>query len=86
MWIRPFTIHQVYPNGVVELLSSNESRTFQVNGHRLKPYVVPFEPNKEEITLLEPPLVASAAPPADHPSAPAWSQDEDEVLIRATVG
>ena len=41
-WIGPFTIHQVYPNGAVELLSSNENQTFKVNGHRLKPYAVPF--------------------------------------------
>ena len=53
-WIGPFTIHQVYPNGAVELFSSNESQTFKVNGHRLKPYAVLFEPDKEELTLLEP--------------------------------
>ena len=53
-WIGPFTIHQVYPNEAVELLNSNESQTFKVNGHRLKPYVVPFGPDKEELTLLEP--------------------------------
>ena len=41
-WIGPFTIHQVYPNGAVELLSSNENQTFKVNGHSLKPYAVPF--------------------------------------------
>ena len=52
--ISSFTIQKVYPNGVVELLSSNESQTFQVNGHRLKPYAVPFGPNKEKLTLLEP--------------------------------
>ena len=54
-WIAPFTIHQVYPNGVVELLSSNENQTFKVNGNRLKPYAVPFGPDKEKLTLLEPP-------------------------------
>ena len=53
-WIGPFTIHQVYPNEAVELLNSNESQTFKVNGHRLKPYVVPFGPDKEELTLLDP--------------------------------
>ena len=52
-WIGPFTIHQVYPNGAVEFLSSNESQTFKVNGHRLKPNAVPFGPDKEVITLLE---------------------------------
>ena len=53
-WIGPFTIHQVYPNGAVELLDSDESQIFKVNGHRLKPYAIPFGPNKEELTLLKP--------------------------------
>ena len=53
-WIGPVTIHQVYPNGAMELLNSNESQTFKVNGHCLKPYAIPFGPNKEELTLLEP--------------------------------
>ena len=53
-WIGHFTIHKVYPNGPVELLNSNERQTFQVNGHRLKPYAVPFRSDKEELTLLEP--------------------------------
>ena len=53
-WIGPFTIHQVYPNGAVELLGSDESQIFKVNGHRLKPYAIPFGPNKEELTLLKP--------------------------------
>ena len=26
-WIGPFTIHQIYPDGAVELLNSNESQT-----------------------------------------------------------
>ena len=97
-WIGPFTIHQVYPNGAVELLSSNESQTFKVNGHRLKPYAVPFRPNKEEFTLLEPPppvapvaIPAPAAadsapvPSAIHPSALAQSQDEDKVSPSTTT-
>ena len=53
-WIGPFTIHQVYPNGAVELLSSNESQIFKVNGYCLKPYAIPFGPDKEELTLLDP--------------------------------
>ncbi|RVW11846.1 Gag-Pol polyprotein [Vitis vinifera] len=35
-WIGPFIIHQVYVNGVVELLNSNGKDTFRVNGYRLK--------------------------------------------------
>ncbi|RVW76350.1 hypothetical protein CK203_049868 [Vitis vinifera] len=51
---RPFIIHQVYVNGVVELLNSNGKDTFKVNGYRLKPFMEPFKPEKEEINLLEP--------------------------------
>ncbi|RVW84254.1 Retrovirus-related Pol polyprotein from transposon 17.6 [Vitis vinifera] len=53
-WIGPFIIHQVYANGVVELLNSNGKDTFRVNGYRLKPFMEPFKPEKEEINLLEP--------------------------------
>ncbi|WKA02131.1 hypothetical protein VitviT2T_020354 [Vitis vinifera] len=53
-WIDPFIIHRVYPNGVVELLNSNGKDTFKVNGYRLKPFMEPFKPEKEEINLLEP--------------------------------
>ncbi|RVW13031.1 hypothetical protein CK203_103645 [Vitis vinifera] len=51
-WIGPFTIQEVYSNGVVELLSS--IRTFKVNGQRLKPFLKPFSKDNEEINLLEP--------------------------------
>ncbi|RVW69553.1 hypothetical protein CK203_059351 [Vitis vinifera] len=50
----PFIIHQVHLNGVVELLNSNGIDTFRVNGHRLKPFIKPFKPEKEEINLLKP--------------------------------
>ena len=53
-WIGPFIIHQVHLNGVVELLNSNGTDTFRVNGHRLKPFIELFKPEKEEINLFEP--------------------------------
>ncbi|KAL6349790.1 hypothetical protein AAG906_001677 [Vitis piasezkii] len=53
-WIGPFIIHQVHLNGVVELLNSNSIDTFKVNDHRLKPFLEPFNQDKEEINLLEP--------------------------------
>nr|CAN66653.1 hypothetical protein VITISV_014606 [Vitis vinifera] len=53
-WIGLFIIHQVYVNGVVELLNSNGKDTFRVNGYRLKPFMEPFKPENEEINLLEP--------------------------------
>nr|CAN60792.1 hypothetical protein VITISV_015829 [Vitis vinifera] len=45
-WIGPFIIHQVHLNGVVELLNSNSTNTFKVNGHRLKPFIEPFKQEK----------------------------------------
>ncbi|RVW67232.1 Retrovirus-related Pol polyprotein from transposon opus [Vitis vinifera] len=42
-WIGPFIIHQVHLNGMVELLNSNSTDTFKVNGHRLKPFTEPFK-------------------------------------------
>ena len=56
-WVGPFIIHHVYLNGAVELLSSKDNQLFKVNGQRLKPYVVPFTLDKEELSLLEPPNV-----------------------------
>ncbi|KAL6324840.1 hypothetical protein AAG906_018367 [Vitis piasezkii] len=53
-WIGPFTIHQVHSNGVVELLNSNSTGSFKVNGHCLKPFVEPFSRDKEEFILLDP--------------------------------
>ena len=53
-WIGPFTIQQVYSNGVVELLNSNNTGSFKINGHRLKPFVEFFSRDKGEIILLEP--------------------------------
>ena len=56
-WIGPFIIHQVYPNRAIELLSSKDNRLFKVNGQKLKSYAVPFMPDKEELSLFEPPKV-----------------------------
>ena len=53
-WTGPFTVHDVYTNGAVELLNSKGNRMFKVNGQRLKPYAVPFTTDKEELPLLEP--------------------------------
>nr|CAN73712.1 hypothetical protein VITISV_028126 [Vitis vinifera] len=54
-WTGPFIIHDVQSNGVVELHNFNSTRTFKVNGHRLKPYMESFSRDKEEFILLDPP-------------------------------
>ncbi|RVW18739.1 hypothetical protein CK203_098118 [Vitis vinifera] len=51
-WIGPFIIHQVHLNGVVELLNSNSTDTFKVNGHRLKPFIEPFNQDRRKSTSL----------------------------------
>ena len=37
-WSGPFTLVSVSPNGSMELQSDDETRTFRVNGHRVKHY------------------------------------------------
>ena len=54
-WTDPFIIHQVHPNGSVDLINSKDNRVFKVNGQRLKPYAIQFAADKEEIPLLDPP-------------------------------
>ncbi|RVW13814.1 Retrovirus-related Pol polyprotein from transposon 297 [Vitis vinifera] len=53
-WTGPFIIHEVHPNGVVEVFNPTGNQTFKVNGHRLKPFIEPYSTDKEEINLLEP--------------------------------
>ena len=53
-WTEPFTIHQVYLNGSVDILNSKDNRVFKVNGQRLKSYAVQHTADKEEIPLLDP--------------------------------
>ncbi|RVX18525.1 hypothetical protein CK203_006314 [Vitis vinifera] len=51
-WIGPFIIHQVHLNGVVELLNSNSTDTFKINGHRLKPFIEPFKQKMRKLISL----------------------------------
>nr|CAN61848.1 hypothetical protein VITISV_016506 [Vitis vinifera] len=53
-WMGPFIIHEVHPNGAVEVFNPKGNQTFKVNGHRLKPFIEPYNVDKEEINLLEP--------------------------------
>ena len=54
IWTRPFTIKEVYLNGLVDLLYSKDNRVFKVNGQRLKPYAAQHSADKE-IPLLDTP-------------------------------
>ena len=51
----PFTIQEVYLNGSVDLLNSNDNRVFKVNGQRLKPYATQHSVDKKKIPFLNPP-------------------------------
>ena len=54
-WTGPFTIQEVYLNGLVDLLNAKDNRVFKVNGQRLKPYAAQHSTDQEEIPLLDPP-------------------------------
>nr|XP_016453533.1 PREDICTED: uncharacterized protein LOC107777884 [Nicotiana tabacum] len=38
-WSGPFRVVEIHPTGAVEIVAENDSRTFRVNGHRLKYYL-----------------------------------------------
>ncbi|OIT33998.1 hypothetical protein A4A49_64650, partial [Nicotiana attenuata] len=55
-WSGPFRVVEVYPTGAVEIVASNDSRTFRVNGNILKHCVGMEEAKKVLVTyLIEPP-------------------------------
>ncbi|XP_019242313.1 PREDICTED: uncharacterized protein LOC109222407 [Nicotiana attenuata] len=54
-WSGPFRVVEVFPSGVVEIATENESHTFRVNGQRLKLYVGMSGPKEVfELHLTEP--------------------------------
>nr|XP_009801513.1 PREDICTED: uncharacterized protein LOC104247251 [Nicotiana sylvestris] len=54
-WSGPFRVVEVFLSGAVEVATKNDSRTFRVNGHRLKLYVGMSEPKEgAELHLTEP--------------------------------
>nr|XP_016461123.1 PREDICTED: uncharacterized protein LOC107784493 [Nicotiana tabacum] len=54
-WSGPFRVVEIFPSGVVEIAIENDSRTFRVNGQRLKPYVGMSEKKEvSELYLTEP--------------------------------
>ena len=53
-WSGPYTVHQSFDHGAVELINPNNGEIFKVNGHRLKPFLEMELPSEEVINLLEP--------------------------------
>uniref|UniRef100_A0A1U7WY69 Uncharacterized protein LOC104228418 n=1 Tax=Nicotiana sylvestris TaxID=4096 RepID=A0A1U7WY69_NICSY len=66
-WSGPFRVVEVFPSGAVEVATENDSRTFRVNGHRLKLYVGMSEPKEgAELHLTEPQRIRDAVRPRFH--------------------
>ncbi|RDX60335.1 Retrovirus-related Pol polyprotein, partial [Mucuna pruriens] len=66
-WDGPFVITNVFPHGAVQLKEEHTNRTFQVNGHQVKPFLegpAPIGEHTETISLVQlisqPPLEAQA--------------------------
>ncbi|RDX65745.1 gag-pol, partial [Mucuna pruriens] len=56
-WDGPFVITNIFPHGAVQLKEEQTNRTFQVNGHQVKPFLegpAPIGENTENISLMEP--------------------------------
>ncbi|RDX94084.1 gag-pol, partial [Mucuna pruriens] len=56
-WDGPFVITDIFPHGAVQLREEQTNRTFQVNGHQVKPFLegpAPTGENTENISLVEP--------------------------------
>ncbi|RVW82120.1 hypothetical protein CK203_052506 [Vitis vinifera] len=77
-WIAPFIIHQVHSNGVVELLNSNNTDTFKVNGHRIKPFMEPFNQDKKESisSIGSPEVVRLKRSTSAHPTRTLWNTSQ----------
>ncbi|XP_070037246.1 uncharacterized protein [Nicotiana tomentosiformis] len=58
-WWGPFSVVKIHPTGAIEITASNDSRTFRVNGQRLKNYLG-IEDAKVVLAthLLEPPSLS----------------------------
>jgi len=58
-WSGPFSVVEIHPTGAIEIAASNDSRTFRVNGHRLKHYLGMEDVKVVLVThLLEPPRLS----------------------------
>ncbi|XP_070001906.1 uncharacterized protein [Nicotiana sylvestris] len=54
-WSGPFRVVEVFSSEAVEIATENDSRTFRVNGQRLKPYVgMSKKKEVSELHLTEP--------------------------------
>ena len=50
-WIGPFVVANVFPYGTVEIKSESTYKSFKVNGHRLKPFLI--NPSLADVVVEE---------------------------------
>ncbi|CAN6725601.1 unnamed protein product [Malus baccata var. baccata] len=54
-WNGPYRVSKIYPHGDVDITNEQSGNTFEVNGHRLKPYLEsPYDIACESMTLKDP--------------------------------
>lgn len=58
-WVGPFVITNVFPHGAVEIQSPSTSKTFKVNGHRLKAFYEGHHVENIEMVELDDPIYES---------------------------
>ncbi|RDY12769.1 hypothetical protein CR513_02400, partial [Mucuna pruriens] len=51
-WDGPFVITNIFPHGVVQLKEEHTNRTFQVNGHQVKPFLEGPAPIGEHTEII----------------------------------
>ena len=53
-WTSPFVIQSVTPNGDITLMNLKDGTTFQVNGHRVKPFLKHEPIRHEDVDHIDP--------------------------------
>ena len=60
-WIGPFVVTNVFPYGTIEIKSDSTIKSFKVNGHRLKPFLM--NPSLVDVVVEETSLLHPTLPP-----------------------
>ncbi|RDY13152.1 Tf2-9, partial [Mucuna pruriens] len=93
-WDGPFVITNIFPHGAVQLKEEQTNRTFQVNGHQVKPFLegpAPIGENMEFISLesLSPrsyqimkPSLHPRGRSIEHPQSNGQAEAANKVILR----
>ena len=60
-WIGPFVVTNVFPYDIVEIKSDSTHKSFEVNGHRLNPFLT--NPSLVDVVVEETSLLHPTLPP-----------------------